>query len=253
MVDGKKLHQLAHTHLQLEFLADELCLFPGNAGDLRQTLGFPLHDEQRLFSKMSDDPLCHPGTDALDDPAGKIAQNFHTGLGHEPFQKFRLKLAAVASVIAPFARHHQPLAHSGQRNGSHNRHRLAAAHIQAQHGIAVVIILIYHGAHCALEDLHFLFRQDMFSPVPAGPPMRPDCIFQFRFRKIVLYLPPVLLPRSAAARSEAPAPAATGSGAEALPPASPGRRLLPPLHRAGATRSISTECSASRWLPGSPQ
>jgi hypothetical protein len=58
----------------------------------------------------------------------------------------------------PATGNHKPLTNGRQRDGTHNRHHLAAAHIQTQNRIAIFIILIYHGADCALEDLHFLFH-----------------------------------------------------------------------------------------------
>ena len=159
MVQGKKLHDLPHSHLKPEFLSNGPGLFPGNPGDLRQPFRLPLHHRQSLISKMLHDPRRHPGADALDGPAGQVIQNFHGGLGHEPLQKFRLKLTAVAGMVAPLARDHQPLAHGRQRNGAHHRHRLTAAHIQPQDRIAVLIILVHHGADRALDDLHFLFHK----------------------------------------------------------------------------------------------
>jgi len=86
----------------------------------------------------------HPGTDALNDPAGQILQDFHGALGHQPLQKLRLKLLAVALVGAPFAGDQQPLPHCRQRDGANHSHRLSPADGQAQHSISVFIILIHH-------------------------------------------------------------------------------------------------------------
>ena len=113
---------------------------------------------------MLHDPRRCLGADALDDAAAEIIQNFQTGLRHQPLQKFRLELPSVAGVGAPFARHHQPFAHRGQRDGADHRHILSAAHVHAKDGVAVFVILIYHGADGALQNLQ-IFRQVVFSPI----------------------------------------------------------------------------------------
>ena len=92
-------------------------------------------------------------TDSLDDPARKIAQNIRAGLGQQPLQKFRLKLAAIAGVGAPFAGDHQPLANGGKGNSTHHGDHGSAADTKAQNGIAVVVILINHSTDRALNNL----------------------------------------------------------------------------------------------------
>ena len=85
-------------------------------------------------------------------------------LGHQPLQELRLELPPVAGVGAPLARHHQPLAHCGQRDGTDHRYILSAAHVQPKDGVAVFVILIYHGADGALQNLQ-IFRQVVLSPI----------------------------------------------------------------------------------------
>ena len=162
-MQGKKFHQLPHTHLQPEFLADQLGSFPADPGDLRQPDRLPLHDSQSLVTETVHDPGSHFRSDALDDPAGQVCQDLHTGLGQQTFQKFSLKLTAVAGMIAPSARDHQTLTHGRHRNGANHGHALTAAHRQPQYRITVFIILIYHRADGALNDLKF-FRQ--IDPAP---------------------------------------------------------------------------------------
>ena len=161
---SKKFHQLPHSHLQAEFLAHGFCFFPGNAGNLSQPLRFPLHNQQGLLAEMLHDPRRRLGANALDDAAAEIIQDFQTGLRHQPLQKFRLELPSVAGVGAPLARHHQPFAHRGQGDGADHRHILTAAHVHAKDGIAVFVILIYHGADGALQNLQ-IFRQVVLSPI----------------------------------------------------------------------------------------
>ena len=112
---------------------------------------------------MLHDPCRCLGADALDDAAAEIIQDFQTGLRHQPLQKFRLELPSVAGVGAPFARHHQPFAHRGQRDGADHRHILTA-HVHAKDGVAVFVILIYHSADGALQNLQ-IFRQVVLSPI----------------------------------------------------------------------------------------
>ena len=171
MVQGEKLHELPHSHPQAEFLADGFGLFPGNPRHLRQAQRLPLHDGQCLIPELLHNPGSHFGSDSLDDPAGKIAENFRAGARHEPFQKFRLKLTAVAGVAAPFARDHQPLAHRRQRDGSHHGDGLSAPHTQPEHSIAVIIILIYHSADHALNNFQFLFVQFLSAPLSRRYPV----------------------------------------------------------------------------------
>ena len=127
VVQGEKLHNLPDTHMELEFLPDFPSLFPGNAGDFRKPLRLPLHNGQGLFAEHLHNPGGRSGADALDDPAGQIVEDFHGGLGHEPLQKLRLELTSIIGMGAPLARDHQPLAHRGQWNRAHHRHRLPAA------------------------------------------------------------------------------------------------------------------------------
>ena len=127
MMQGEKLHDLPDAHMELEFLPDFPGLFPGNAGDFRKPLRLPLHDGQGLIAEHLHNPGGRSGADALDDPAGQVVEDFHGGLGHKPLQKFRLELTSIIGMGAPLARDHQPLAHRGQGDGAHHRHRLPAA------------------------------------------------------------------------------------------------------------------------------
>ena len=70
LMHREEFHQLAHAHLELEFLADGSGLFPGNAGHLCQPFRLPFHDQQSLGAEMLHDSCRHPGADALDDTAG---------------------------------------------------------------------------------------------------------------------------------------------------------------------------------------
>ena len=166
MVQGKKLQQRPHPHLEPELLSNGLGLGIGDAGDFCKSAGFPLHDGQSVFTEVLHDPGRHPGSDALNDPAGQVTQDLHAGLGHEPLQKLRFKLFAVALMGAPAAGDQEPLAHGGPGDGAHHRVGLAVGAVQAQYGIAIVIILIHHGADGTLEDLHFhLLQIDPLSSV----------------------------------------------------------------------------------------
>ena len=150
MVEGKELHQVAHTHLQTKLFADLTGFFVRDAADFCQPLRLPLHNQQGLVPKFVHNPGSHPGADALDDPAGQIGNNLGGGLGHQPFQKFRFKLAAIATVGSPFSCDHQPLAGGGQRNGAHHGDGLPILQAQPQHRIAIVVILKHNGTDRAL-------------------------------------------------------------------------------------------------------
>ena len=80
--------------------------------------------------------------------------------GHEPLQKFRLKLAAIAGVAAPPAGDHKPFTHGGQGNGAHHSDGVTGLAPQPQNAVSVVIVLIHHGADGALENLQIL-SQDL--------------------------------------------------------------------------------------------
>ena len=163
MVQGKKLHQLADSHLKPELFANGPGLFPGNTRHFRQSLRFPLHDRQGFAAKALHNPGGHFRANALDYPAAQIIQDLHGGLGHQPFQKFRLKLPAVAGVGAPLSGDQQPLPHRRHGDGPHHGDILPPAYRQAQHSVAVVIILIDNGADGPLY--HFqIFRQSSVSP-----------------------------------------------------------------------------------------
>ena len=160
---GKKLHQLPHSHSAVKFLSDGQSFLPGNPGNFRQPGRFPLHNLQGLIPEMPDNPGGGYRADAFDHAPGKIAQNFRFGLGHQPLQKFRLELPPVAGMTSPFSRHHQPLADGWERNGAHYGDRLPAAYRKPQDCVAVIVILIYHSANGALDNLHFLLVQTVLS------------------------------------------------------------------------------------------
>ena len=128
---------------------------------------------------MVDDPGGGPGAHAGDDLAGQVAEDLAAGLGQQALEEFRLELAAVTGVIAPFSRDHEPLAHGGQGDGAHHGDGLAAAHIQADDGIAVIVILVNHGADDALDNFHFLFH--LISPInrPSTTGRQFSCIYSF--------------------------------------------------------------------------
>ena len=178
VVHGKKLHELPHADPLLEFLADGPGALQGNARDLRQPLRLPLHDDQGLVAEMVHDPGCGPGTHAGDDLAGQVAEDLAAGLGQQALQKLRLELPAVAGMTVPFARDHEPLAHHRQGDGAHHGDGLSAAHIQADDGIAVIVILVNHGADDALYNFHFLFHLNI-SRRPSATGRQFSCIYSF--------------------------------------------------------------------------
>ena len=127
---------------------------------------------------MIDDPGGGPGAHAGDDLAGQVAEDLAAGLGQQALEKFRLELAAVTGVIAPLARDHEPLAHSGQGDGAHHGDGLAAAHIQADDGVAVIVILVNHGGNDALDNFHFLFHLYISHKLPVH---RGQTVFVYLF------------------------------------------------------------------------
>ena len=149
-MEAEELHQVTHTHLQTKLFADLLGSFVRYAGDLRKPFRLPFHNHQGLISKTIDNAVCHFRADALDHPAGQIGDDFCGRLGHQPFQEFRFKLPPVAGMGAPFAGDHQPLAHHRQGNGTHHGDGLLVLQPQAQHGIAVVVVLKDNGFNIAL-------------------------------------------------------------------------------------------------------
>ena len=105
-MQGKELHQLPQPNLQTESFSDSNGFGLRNAGDLTESCRLPLHDPQGIFSKTVNDALSQLGTDPLNAASGQISLNVRCSLGHEPFQKFRFELAAVAAVAAPFSGDH---------------------------------------------------------------------------------------------------------------------------------------------------
>ena len=81
---------------------------------------------------------------------------------------------------------HQLLPHHRQRNRTHHRDVLPAAHIQPQHSIAIFIILVHHRTDGPLKDFHFLVCQSL-------PCFLTFCIFTFiTFRFVCVYFYSVL-------------------------------------------------------------
>ena len=153
---GKKLHELAHAHPDPELLANGLRPGLGNAGNLRQAHGLPLHNFQGLVSEFGNNPSRRNRADAFYHPSGKIGLNLSRSLRKKPFQELRLELAAIVGMGAPFPRHHQPLSHHGQRDGPHHGHRLLFSHVQPKNAVAVVIILVYHRFDGPLQNFQLL-------------------------------------------------------------------------------------------------
>ena len=59
----------------------------------------------------------------------------------------RLELFAVARVALPRALDRQSLAGRGEGQTAHNRHRLVAADVETENGVAVLLVLEDHAFH----------------------------------------------------------------------------------------------------------
>src|SRR6266536_3549531 len=104
-----KDHHLFDSLLLLPRPLDERGALGAEPGHLVQTLRRLLQDAERVHSKVVDDPLRHPGADALDQPGAEVAADALDGGREHGGVAVHLELAAVHSVVPPAPFHAQVL------------------------------------------------------------------------------------------------------------------------------------------------
>ena len=138
----QEFDQTAHASLTSEALPHLDGFFPGNTGDLRKLFRLIFQNLQRMNAKKLQDFFCGLFADALDCAGGQIRKDLVAGLRHQPLQKLRLELAAMARMVAPFSRHDQAFAGNGHGDSSNDCDLLAVLRVQPQDGVSVFRILI---------------------------------------------------------------------------------------------------------------
>ena len=138
---AQKIQQPPHTGLVAEALCNLLGPPGGDALHLAQPFRRVLQDGQGIRAEVFHQPLSRGRPYALHHAGGQIEQDFRLGGGEVAFDAAGLKLFPVDRVADPLSGNNQVLSRRGAGDGPHHGHSLAVACDQAQHGIAVVLVL----------------------------------------------------------------------------------------------------------------
>ena len=140
LVLRQELQQAAHPHLLPEGLADGPGPLGGHPPQPGELLRLLLHDPQGVLAELLDEQagggLSHPFHRA----GGQVVVDLLHPLGQAALHHIRPELHAVGGVAHPLALNGEVLPGGYPGHGAHHGH-LLLAHIQAQDGIAVFLIL----------------------------------------------------------------------------------------------------------------
>jgi|GEM_PF-152048 len=179
LVPGQKLHDPTQSRQLPEGGGDLHSPLGGDALDGAQPLRLLLDNSQRLAAEPLHQPLRRGGADALDDAGGEVADEFLLRLRHQTLHRLGGELLTVGGVADPQAVGGELFTGGHAGDTSHHRHQLALLRQQAQHRIAVLLILEDHvldgSLHRAALTHSSFLTSDNF-PIPPPGKAAPGCI-----------------------------------------------------------------------------
>ena len=165
---GEKIQQPPHGQLHTQGLADGLRPLGGDALDLCEPVGTVLNDGENVLPEGVHQPPGGDGAHPLDGPGGQV---FHQGLfayGQTPLHDLRLELLAVCTVALPLAMHRQPLPGADAGHGAHHSDLIPVGGVQAQDGIAVLLVPVDDRGDGAFQKDQFRGRNSHGRPSFSG-------------------------------------------------------------------------------------
>ena len=120
-----------------------------------QLLRLLLDDAQGVGAEAIHQPGGGGGPHTLQHAGGEVAHDAVLILGHAALHQLGGHLHAVGGVVDPHAGNGHALAGGGKGDAAHHRYHLALVGQQAQHRIAVFLVLEHHVFHSALNGTAF--------------------------------------------------------------------------------------------------
>ena len=143
-VRGEELHQETHAGLAAERFGHVPRAARADTLDFGELLGAVGQDLQRMRAEAVHEHRRRRRADAAHRAGGEIFIDVLLPHRQRAHRRGRLELFAVARVALPHALDRQPLAGRGERQAAHDRHRLVAADVETENGVAVLLVLEDH-------------------------------------------------------------------------------------------------------------
>ena len=149
LIAREKFHQPPQTHLLAERLADLAGALIRDALDGLQPLRLGFDDIERFRTEAIHQLLRRRRSDPADHTGGKIVQNFRFVGGHASLHLDSLELVSVLRMRCKDTRRRKLFTGRGTGDTADDGQKLPVPGHQAQHGIAVFLILKNDGKHRA--------------------------------------------------------------------------------------------------------